>query len=86
MKLVEQILNELGAEDRDAFTVCPGKAAYFCNVKAVEELSEEKVVLLCGRRVITAEGAGLSVGEYFCGDMIIKGDIKRLTVEQAYKN
>ena len=52
----------------------------------MEELSEERVVLLCGRRVITAEGAGLSVGEYFCGDMIIKGDIKRLTVEQAYKN
>ncbi len=81
MKLVEQIINELGAEGGNSFTVCPGRLAYFKGVKAVEELSSEKVVLVCGRFIVTVDGENLSVGEYFQGDMIINGNIRAVSTE-----
>ena len=81
MKLVEQIINELGAEGGNSFTFCSGRLAYFKGVKAVEELSSEKVVLVCGRFIVTVDGENLSVGEYFQGDMIINGNIRAVSTE-----
>ena len=41
MKLIAQLLKELGAEEGRAVTVCPGRLAYFRGVTAVLELTEE---------------------------------------------
>lgn len=81
MKLIAEILKELGADEDKAFTVCPNKLAYFKNVKAVGDLTEEKIVIVCGKKIITVEGEDLFAAEYFQGDMLIKGNVKKVTIE-----
>lgn len=81
MKIIAEIINELGGDEAHAITLCPGKLAYVRGVRAVEDLTPTKVVLVCGKKVITAEGEGLFAENYFQGDMVIKGDIKRVSVE-----
>ena len=47
----------------------------------MEQLSSEKVELVCGRFIVTVDGENLSVGEYFQGDMIINGNIRAVSTE-----
>ena len=82
MKLLEQILGELGADTLKAFTVVPDFGGYFRSVKSVAEYSEEKIVLLARRRVITIEGKKLEVGKYFEQDIFIKGEIESVKIEK----
>lgn len=82
MKLLEQILGELGADTLKAFTVVPDFGGYFRSVKSVAEYSEEKIVLLARRRVITIEGKKLEVGKYFEQDIFIKGEIEGVKIEK----
>ena len=81
MKLIAQLLKELGAEEGRAVTVCPGRLAYFRGVTAVLELTEELAVFSCGKLVLTAEGEGLAVESYFQGDVVLRGDTRRVSIE-----
>ncbi len=81
MKLLEQILCELGADDMKAFTVVPGFGGYFRNVKSINEYSPEKIVLVLRKTVLTLEGEKLELGKYFEQDVFIKGEIKGIKID-----
>lgn len=81
MKLLEQILGELGADTLKSFTVVPDFGGYFRSVKSVSEFSEQKVVLVQKRRTVTVEGENLEVGSYFEEDAFIKGNIKVIKID-----
>jgi len=82
MKLLEQILGELGGDTLKAFTDVPDFGGYFRAVKSVAEYSEERIVLLAGKRVITLEGKKLEVGKYFEQDIFIRGVIESVKIEK----
>lgn len=75
MKLLQQILAEAGADTARAYTVVPDFGGYFKSVKAVAEYSPEKVVLRIGKTTLTVTGKNLSIGKYFEGDLLIRGEI-----------
>ena len=75
MKLISKIISELGGDEAHAITLCPKELAYVC------ELTEEKIVLMCGKNCITVEGENLSADEYFQGDFIVRGVVSRVSVE-----
>lgn len=81
MKLLEQILGELGADTLKSFTVVPDFGGYFRSVKSVSEFSAQKVVLVQKRRTVTVEGENLEVGSYFEEDAFIKGNIKVIKID-----
>ena len=45
MKLLEQILSELGADSLKSFSIVPDFGGYFRSIKGVAEYSSEKIVL-----------------------------------------
>ncbi len=81
MKLLEQILGELGADTLKSFTVVPDFGGYFRSVKSVNEFSESRIVLVQKRRTVTVEGENLEVGSYFEEDVFIKGRIKEVKID-----
>lgn len=81
MKLLEQILGELGADTLKSFTVVPSFGGYFRSIKGVSEYSDEKVVLNGKKFTLTLEGEKLEVGSYFQEDIFIKGDIKVIKID-----
>lgn len=81
MKLISKIIEELGGDEAHAFTVCPGQLAHFRGVKSVSELTAEKIVLICGKKIITCEGKNLTAAEYFQGDMTVSGNITGINIE-----
>ncbi len=81
MKLIAQVLRELGAEESRAVTFCPGRLAYFRGVTSVAELSPGRAVFACGKLTLAAEGEGLCVESFFQGDVVLRGNIRRLSVE-----
>lgn len=81
MKLISKIIEELGGDNGHAFTVCPGQLAHFRGVKSVSELTAEKIVLICGKKIITCEGKNLTAAEYFQGDMTVSGNITGISIE-----
>ena len=81
MKLLQQILNELGADTAKSLTVIPRFGGYFQSVKGINEFSSTRIVLQIPKGRITVEGEGLKVGEYFEGDIFIKGEIVGVKIE-----
>lgn len=81
MKLVEQILNELGADGLKSVTFVPGECCYLKSVKSVLSFSPQKIILSVGKACVFVEGEDLSVGEYFEGDLLIKGKVRTVGVE-----
>lgn len=81
MKLVEQILRELGADGLNGITLVPGRCCYLKSVKSVINISEESIILAVGKNRVEISGGELEVGEYFEGDVIIKGDVRAVKVE-----
>jgi hypothetical protein len=81
MKLLKQILSELGAGETNSFMVAMGYCGYFCNVKRVEELSAEKISLRVGKELVTVEGNDLGIDKYFENDLVILGKIRGVYVE-----
>ena len=63
MKLLEQIIGELGGDTLKSFTVVPSFGGYFRSIKSIAEYSDVKIVLLQKKSVITVEGSGLEVGK-----------------------
>ena len=81
MKLLEQILAELGADNLKSFSVVPEFGGYFRSVKGVVEYSSEKVVLALKKNRITIEGENLTLGKYFEEDLFIKGNIAGVKID-----
>lgn len=75
MKLLEQILNELGADTLKSFSIIPDFGGYFRSVKGVSEYSPQKITLLLKKSHLIIEGENLTLGKYFEEDLFIKGKI-----------
>ena len=82
MKLLEQVMEELGGDTLKSFSVVPSFGGYFRSIKSIAEYSSERIVLLQRKTSIVLEGEKLEVGKYFEEDIFIKGNIKVITVEQ----
>ena len=81
MKLLEQILEELGADTLKSFSVVPGFGGYFRSVKGVVEYTPEKIVLALKKNKITVSGENLTLGKYFEEDLLIRGGISGVTID-----
>ena len=81
MKLLDQILSELGADTLKSFSIIPDFGGYFRSVKGVAEYSSEKVVLTLKKNRITVLGENLTLGKYFEEDLLIKGKIAGVQID-----
>lgn len=81
MKLIEQILNEMGADGLKSITFIPGECCYLKSVKSVISFSPAKIELSVGNSSVAVAGEGLTVGEYFEGDLLIKGNVRSVGIE-----
>ena len=81
MKLLEQILSELGADTLKSFSIVPEFGGYFRSVKGVLEYSSEKIVLSLKRNRITVVGENLTLGKYFEEDLLINGKITGVEID-----
>lgn len=81
MKLLEQILCELGGDTLKAFTVIPDFGGYFRSVRGVAEYSPEKIILSLRKKVLTIEGEKLEICKYFEQDVFISGDIREVKID-----
>ena len=81
MKLLEQILSELGADTLKSFSIIPDFGGYFRSVKGVVEYSSERIILALKKNKITVTGESLTLGKYFEEDLLIKGKIKGVQID-----
>ena len=81
MKLLEQILSELGADTLKSFSIIPDFGGYFRSVKGVAEYSSERIVLSLKKNRITITGENLTLGKYFEEDLLIKGKLKGVQID-----
>ena len=81
MKLLDQILSELGADTLKSFSIIPDFGGYFRSIKGVVEYSSEKVVLALKKNRITVMGENLTLGKYFEEDLLIKGRITGVQID-----
>lgn len=81
MKLLEQILSELGADTLKSFSIVPDFGGYFRSVKGVVEYSSERIVLALKKNKITVVGESLTLGKYFEEDLLIKGKISGVEID-----
>ena len=81
MKLLEQILSELGADTLKSFSVVPDFGGYFRSIKGVSEYSSVKIVLALKKNKIIIEGENLTLGKYFEEDLLIKGKITEVKID-----
>lgn len=81
MKLLEQILNEMGADTLNSITLIPASCCYLKSVKAVVDFSPERIVLAVGKKRVTLEGENMLLGEFFEGDLIVKGDVRGIKID-----
>ena len=81
MKLLQQILNEAGAQTDGAITLVPSFGAYFKGVKRVDEYSQEKIVLIALKKRWLVTGENLTIDKYFEQDLLIRGDVKGISYE-----
>lgn len=81
MKILEQLLKEVGADISGAITLIPSFGGYFSSVKRVEEYTPQKIVLSAFKRRITVTGANLVIDKYFMQDLSVRGEITGVSVE-----
>ena len=81
MKLLEQILNEMGADTLKSITLVPGSCCYLKSVKSVVDFSPERIALSVGKKRVTLEGEDMLLGEFFEGDLLVKGDIRVIKID-----
>ncbi len=81
MKLIGQILNELGADGLNGIVLYPGACCYVKSVKSVSDFSPKKIVLRAGGKSVSIEGENMQIGEYFEGDILIKGGVMAVRIE-----
>jgi hypothetical protein len=76
MKLLEQILNEMGADESKAYTIIPHYGAYLKSVKCITLYSTEKITVQIGKNYLNLVGENLTVGKYFQQDLLILGEVR----------
>lgn len=81
MKLLQQLLNEMGADTLKSITLIPDSCCYLKSVKSVVDFSPERIVLKVGKSSVTVEGNDMTLGEFFEGDLIIKGGVKGVKID-----
>ncbi len=81
MKLLEQILNELGYDTAKSVTLVPGSCCYLKNVKTISSFTPGLIVVTAGKLTITLEGENMEVGEYFEGDLLVNGSVKGVKID-----
>ena len=82
MRLFSEIASALGREEdssRVQYTVLDGGGGYFQNVKKILEFSENAIVFAGRRGAVRVEGEGLSLGKYYLGDAVVRGNIFRVS-------
>ena len=80
MRLFSEIVKSLGAELGAGvqYTVLENQGGYFQNVKRITEFSQEIIVLRGKKGSVRVEGKNLSIGKYYAGDVVVKGDIEKV--------
>lgn len=81
MNLLMQILNEVGADTTNAYTVVPSFGAYLKNVKTVLQYSPQQIVVAVGKSTITVDGENLIISKFFQGDMLLTGNVVATKIE-----
>ncbi len=81
MKLLEQLLAEYGADVTKSITLVPGFCCFICGVKTITSFSPENITVAAGKLKVTVLGAGMEVGSYFEGDLMVKGDVRGITID-----
>ena len=86
MEFLREIANILGAGDALSihYTVVDGSGGYFQNVVRLLSFSETEIVLKGRRSNVRVEGERLSLGKYFAGDLVIRGNIVRIGREDGH--
>lgn len=82
MRLYEEIFKDVDGVFFARCSVIPRGGGYFEGVKAVEDFSDEKIVLCFPRERVVVEGEGLTIKKYCDGDLQISGSIFSLFVER----
>ena len=80
MKLLDELLKELGGDTMRAITVIPNFCAYLKSIKSVAELTPTKIVLLQKKTVISVEGEDLKLDGYFEEDALVTGKVKKVEI------
>ena len=81
MRLFSEIAGALGQNDsaRVLYTVLDGGGGYFQNVKKILEFSENAIVFSGRKGAVRVEGEKLSLGKYYLGDALVKGNILKVS-------
>lgn len=76
---IKKLFGRAGGEFfRIEYTVLDGGGGYFENVKRILEFSPEAIVLGGKKGSLRVEGQNLSLGKYFGGDLMIRGEIAKV--------
>ena len=83
MEFLREIANLLGGADafRIHYTVVDGRGAYLENVRRLAVFTPTEIVAMGRRGGVRVEGEDLSIGRYTAGDLVIRGNIVRVTRE-----
>lgn len=80
MRLYDELFKSVDGAGSARCTLVPRGGGYFEGVKAVGDLSAERVVLYFPRECVEIEGENLSIGKYYEGDLKLDGRIFSLRV------
>lgn len=81
MKLLDQIIKEMGGDTLKSFTVVPCFGGYFRSIRSISEYSPQKIVLRLKKFCIILTGEDMQIGKYFQEDIFIKGNIKGIQID-----
>lgn len=81
MNLLNQLLEEGGADTSCAITLIPNFGAYLKNVKEICDFSPERISLKIKKMSVTVTGNALTIGKFFQGDLFISGNVGGISVE-----
>ena len=85
MKLFGEIFKDVDGVSTARYTVVIGGGGYFEGVKAVEDFSTEKVVLIYPKTGVEISGTALCIKKYCDGDLELLGEIVSLRFSQERK-
>ncbi|MBE7067673.1 MAG: hypothetical protein E7381_00070 [Clostridiales bacterium] len=75
MRLYDEIFKDADGMGLGRYTVAINGGGYFQGLKAVEDFSPQKIVLLYGAGRVEVEGTELAIKKYCDGDLQLSGRI-----------
>ena len=83
MRLFSEIAASLGEDGSEGglrvqYSIADGRGGYFQNVKKLDTFSEREIVFRGKKGGVRIEGENLSLGKYFAGDAIVRGNILKV--------